>query len=297
MILFMLETWFFYLLLSAILYALSTVLDKKLMLLNLSPSETSTLKMCLDAANVFIILLLFRKIILPSPSRLWVLIAFVAFFWALAIVFYFDSLKFSDVTKAAPFLTASNVTVSFIGGAMLFSEAVSAINILGIILIITGSFVVLFDGKPELPKDLGAIKYMFFSGAAGAISGLIAKQSILMIDPLNLALFMYILVTLYLIIYNFIHNYEKQVNTIKTVIQNRKILVTLYASTLFASLGTVFYFSALSLGDASRVIPGQISIYTLFVLFISKKTFDEKHFNQRLVGSLILISGLYGLFI
>ena len=149
----MLETWFIYLLLGAFFYAVSMVLDKKLMTLNLSPSETSTLKMSLDVTNVFIILILLKKINLPSISFLWFFIALVGLFWAVSMVFYFNSLKFNDVTKAIPFLTASNVSVSFIGGVILFSEALHTINVLGVVLIIGGSFIVLSDGRPELPKE------------------------------------------------------------------------------------------------------------------------------------------------
>lgn len=293
----MLETWFVYLLLATIFYALSTVLDKELMILDLSPSETVTLKMTLDGANVFLILFLFGKIVLPSTLRLWFFIALVALFYAVQMAMYFYSLKFSDITKAIPVLTASNVVVSFTGGAILFSDAVSKLNVLGGLLIVAGSFVVLSEGKLVLPKEFETIKYMFLSGVAGAISGLVAKQTTFMFDPLNLALFMYMFVALYLNFYNFTYDYEKQVNMIKTVTQNKKIFSILYISSFFAAVGTLLYYSSLSLGEASKVIPILISLYMFFVLFIGEKTFHEKHFIYRMLGSLIMIAGIYAIYL
>jgi len=293
----MIETWFVYLLLATLFYALSTVLDKELMILDLSPSETATVKLTLDGTNVFLILLIFGKIVLPSTLNLWFFIALVALFYTIQMATYFYSLKFSDITKAIPFLTASNVAVSFMGGVILFSEAASKINILGGLLIVAGSFVVLSEGKLALPKESETIKYMFLSGVAGAISGLVAKQTTFMFDPLNLALFMYIFVAIYLNFYNFTYNYEKQVKLIKTVFQSKKIVSILYISSFFASIATLLYYSSLSLGEASKVIPILISVYMFFVLFIGEKTFHEKHFIYRMLGSLIMIAGIYAIYL
>jgi uncharacterized membrane protein len=171
-------------------------------------------------------------------------------------------------------------------------EEVTMFDILGVILIMIGGYVILTDGKIVIPKKSTGILLMSIDGILLAIYGIIAKSATFSIEPILITLFMYIFITLFLAIVNFSVNFSDQVKTFQNLFKNKKLLLVSFGASLSASLGTLSLIIALSIGNAAKVLPVS-RILPLFVVLIGWFGLKEKHGLSRFVGAICICFGMY----
>jgi len=165
-------------------------------------------------------------------------------------------------------------------------------DILGVILIIIGGYVILTDGKIIIPKKSKGILFMGIDAILLAIYGIIAKSATFTIEPIWITLFMYIFVSLFLALINFGVNFSDQVKTFKNLLVNKKLLLVSFGASLSASLGTLSLITALSIGNATKVLPVS-RILPLFIVLIGWFGLKEKHGIPRLIGAICICLGMY----
>jgi len=289
----MIKLWFLLAILAALGHAIVSSLDKILMKnKKLKPLSLSTIRLGTNAIILLIISISFFSFKIPTGTSFWVYILSIAMVYTGAVVFYFSALKYGDVSKLIPYREMITILLSFILALSFLSEKVNIFDFIGVIFIIIGGYVILTDGKIVIPKKTKGILFMSIDAIFLAIYGIIAKSATFTIEPIWITLFMYIFIALFLALINFGVNFSDQVKTFQRLFENKKLLLVSFGASLSAALGTLSLITALSIGDAAKVLPIS-KILPLFVVLIGWFSLKEKHGIARLIGAIIICLGIY----
>lgn len=293
----MIKLWFLLAVLAAVGHAVVSSLDKILMKnKKLKPLNLSTFRLGSNALILFLISLLFFNFRIPVDTNFWVYILSIAIVYTGAVVFYFSALKYGDVSKLIPYREMFTILLSFVLAIILLLESVSLFDVIGTICIIIGGYIILTDGKIIIPKKSKGILFMSIDGILLAIYGIIAKTATLTVEPILVSLFMYVFITLFLIIINFCVGFTNQIKTIKNLFMSKRLLMISLGASLSASLGTLSLITALSIGNAAEVLPLS-RILPLFVVLIGWLGLKEEHGFVRFIGSIFIFLGMYSIYI
>ena len=276
------EPWLILGILSYFSYAISTSIDKHLMNYGHKPLTTNMFKMFFDGVVLLIIGLIFFNLYLTPKLFFWSLL--LGGIYAATGILYFRSLQLDDINKTMPYYKSSSLLLTFIGAIILFNEAVNLFNYIGIILILIGIYVVLLEKKFKLPRLNKAITLVLILAILSTAYSLLAKKLLFDIEPINLAIMMYFSSAIIMALYLSVSKKQKKSFNIKS----SKIMV----SAFFGAIGTFFLYTALSIGDASKIyaISG---IQLVFIFIIALIFLKEKFYLYRLIGTITIILGTF----
>lgn len=247
-----------------------------------------------DAANVlvnslFLIIagLLFFDITIPWGWKLLPIIG-LGLLFAASITFYFFSLKEGDATYILPFEHSVNIIFIFFFSLFIFDEVAVWYNVLGILLLVVGVFLIISDGRFGLPKFSNAIKFSLLSAGFYVAFQLLAKHLLVDVSPITLAFIFYftaaIAVSIFLLARPSL--WRKAERTFEL-----KGLSHVAVSSLFGASGAFLLLIAVSLGDASKVYPLS-AFQEVIILLIAWLFFHEKLHWWRLLGIAVIIFGI-----
>ncbi|MCK4781425.1 DMT family transporter [Candidatus Parcubacteria bacterium] len=276
------ELWILLGILSYLSYAISTSIDKCLMNHGWNPLVTNTVKMFFDGLILLIIGLIFFNLSFTSELLIYSLL--LGFLYAFSGILYFKCLKYKDVGEVVPYLQSFTILLVFIGSIFLFSESVNSYNYIGILLIIIGVYLVLLKDGLKIPKIDKILFFIFLIVILNTGYILVVKSSLHNIEPINIAIMMYFSTTLVLLGFSIFHSKQKEIFKVK----NLKIIPAAF----FGALGTLFLYSALSIGNASKVYP-LAGLESVFVFIIATIFLKEKFFLYRFIGTIIVFAGIY----
>lgn len=209
---------------------------------------------------------------------------------ALAIIFLFGADLFAALslsrTEASLYQIAVQLrnVITLIGGFIFFSETITYLKVLSIVLIFLGVFVAMKINS-KLTIDKG-ILYAITSGVSIAIAFLFVKQLSKDMKPEMIASLGLMGAGILGLLTFKLRNKRVHISSLKTHIKPLVI-----AAFIFAVFELV-QFQALNLGQASKVTPASQSsmIFTLIGGYIFLK--ERSMLKRKIIGSLIIVVGI-----
>lgn len=281
------KLWLILGILAYLSYAVSTCIDKFMMNKKYGILRTNTFKMFFDGLILLIIGLIFFNL---SFNRILIFGALIlGFLYATSGIIYYKALKIRAVGEVIPALQSSQILLIFIASIIIFNEPVNPFNYIGIILILAGAYSVLSKNGLKFPNFDKSLVLIIFLVILHLIYALLAKK-ILSIDvqPISLAIVMYFSTTLVMLVYDLILKRK----SFFSVIRIRPDILKIGAAAFFGAIGTFLLFSALSIGNASKVYP-IAGLQSVFIFIIALIFLKEKFKWHRLIGILIVFAGIF----
>jgi len=290
--------WLFFALGSALLASFVEITKKKVLLKEHSLEFNITFTLLAFLASLMF---------LPMASRgmAWsiiIMIYIVSLICNVAMVFLTKAYKHLEISVVSPMMNLSALFLIVL--AFLFlGERLTPLQILGIILLIGGAFLLetnfslkdmhkLFSNK----KKIRYLGYMILALFMYAITALMDKylitemaiQGLKKSGPINIMMLIWFFVALNYIIYFFVIK-QHPITIIHKGLEHGGIWIVLCA--LAAIFSSFFYYQAVSLAYISWVIPVR-RLSTFFTTAIGGKLFHEKHLALKITACVIMICGV-----
>ncbi|MFH1105940.1 MAG: EamA family transporter [Candidatus Aenigmatarchaeota archaeon] len=282
------ETWFALAILFAISHSFVSLIDKILLRKKIDPVGLSSFRILTNAAIMLIVFALFFR----QPLSLNWTVIIISVLFSISALCYFSALKIEDVSKVIPFGESIAILLSFFIPLTLFHEAISAYDYLGVFAIAIGGYIILTDGKISFPRMTRGLALIAINAVTISLVGVIGKIAVATIHPIQLTFLMYAFVSLWLVIVNLVWNRKKQFETIRFLLDNPKSLFLSVSSSILATIGYLGVFFALLVGNASEVLPLSRTL-PLFVALLGWILLKERHGIQRVLGALVMVAGMY----
>lgn len=288
----MTQYWYLIVLLSAVFLTVSNLFKKKTLKYEHS-EEFVVLYKTFQAVIVLFVLLPF----IDFNISLWILL----FIYGLSLVisladFYIiKGYRHEDISVVSPL---TNLTPLFllIFAFVFLREKVSLMQLLGILLLISGTYILevhkhLFDFKIYFKKLKRSkyVAYVLFAAFLYAIINIGKKYILNFITPLNAVAILAIFVAINFIILS-VFRFNHNIIQLKTSLKKYGYFIVLGA--LFTVLSDISFFYALSFAFVSLVLPIK-RISTLFDTIIGGELFKEKYILHKAFACLIMLIGVY----
>jgi uncharacterized membrane protein len=280
------ELWLVFGVLAYLSYAVSTSIDKYLMNRRFEVVRTDTFKMFFDGVVLLVIGLVFFGLDLTFGLVLWSLL--LGFLYALTGIIYYTALKLRDVEEVVPFIQSSRILLIFVGGVVLLDEFVNAFNYVGVVLVLSGIYLVLSEDGLRFPRVGGSLALMVLFSIINAVYSLLVKRLLSDVEPINLAVLVYFSTTFILGVYQLLFRRRSLFSFSYFKVGLPKILV----ASFFGAMGTFLLYSALKLGNASKVYP-VAGLESVFIFIIASVFLKERFYWHRLFGILVVCVGIF----
>lgn len=294
--------WLILALFYALFHSLVPLFDKYVLRnKGIDPLTFSMFRFFANSTIAIVLSFTFFTVSIPYEFNFWFYILAIASLYATSATSYFFAIKHEEVSKMIPLGQSITTLLVFLFPLIILMESTTLFDVLGTIGILIGSYIILTSGKA--PKIFN-LKMKISKGLALtiiwavtlALFGVISKPATTFISPAVLNMFLYSLVAIYFFLLNFLINRVNMKKTIKAIVSKRKTLLSTVASSLFATVGTLLLLVALSIGNASEILP--VSRGTpLFVVLFGGLFLKEKNWKIRLVGACLIVLGIYGIYI
>lgn len=282
------KLWLLLGILSYLSYAISTSIDKHIMNKGYDVIKTNTFKAFFDGLILLIIGFVFFELKFTSNLILGSLILGVIF--AFSGILYFTALRLRDVAVVMPYAQSSTILLVFISSLIIFNESANIFNFIGAILILFGAYAVLSESTLRFPKLDKVFCLISLMVILDLMYSLLAKKLLFDINPINLAIMMYFSATIILVIFQFIYHSSKRQHQKSLIVCGN--LYKIIIAAFFGAMGTFLLYSALSVGDASKVYP-IAGLQSVFVFIIAPIFLKERFYWHRLIGTITVFFGIF----
>lgn len=280
------ELWFILSLLGYMISAVSGILDKFMMNRQYHPVTTVLLRTLFNAIFLGSAGILFLN--LSITASLLLLAAIPAFLLAVSFVIYLRVLQRKNASEIQPFSQSLDVLFIFLASVIFLHESVTLINYIGILILFFGIYLVLAERitkRPHLDRSLMIIIALV---PIDVIYALLIKTFLGSAEPIALAVSIYIMAFLMLAVIFLL--LRRQIRPTSALLKPQLRIVPI--ASLFAATSVGLLYTALSLGNASKVYPmagvSSITVFLLATLFLK-----EKFYRHRFIGALIVFLGIY----
>jgi uncharacterized membrane protein len=280
------ELWFILSLLGYMISAVSGILDKFMMNRQYHPVTTVLLRTLFNAIFLGSAGILFLN--LSITASLLLLAAIPAFLLAVSFVIYLRVLQRKNASEIQPFSQSLDVLFIFLASVIFLHESVTLINYVGILILFFGIYLVLakrITKRPHLDRSLMIIIALV---PIDVIYALLIKTFLGSAEPIALAVSIYIMAFLMLAVIFLL--LRRQIRPTSALLKPQLRIVPI--ASLFAATSVGLLYTALSLGNASKVYPmagvSSITVFLLATLFLK-----EKFYRHRFIGALIVFLGIY----
>ena len=201
---------------------------------------------------------------------------------------YFKALDLGTVSKVTP-IDKTSIILTLILSSIFLNEKITIIKVLSIIFILVGTLLTIRKNDEE-SKDNKWILYAVLTAIFTSTTTVISKVGI---ENTNTNLTTFLRTIIVLILLTIITLFKKKFKDIKKL--NKKNYLFIILSGISTSLSWLFYFKALSLGEASVVFP--IEKLSLVVSIVTSTIFLKERLNKRqILGIIIIVIGTSLLF-
>ena len=264
-------------LLRIITNSMSNVFQKKLANNGEHPARVNFINYLLMSIFSLPILLFLEKINYTADLFLYALLGGI--FGAVCNLFMVMALESGQLSVLGP-INAYKAVVGLIFGIFILHEYPNIYGILGMILVIFGSYFIFDSPKDILKKD---IMYRFCALFFSAIEAVFIKK-VIILSSISVS---FVLSSCLGAVFSFIlmkNFYKKEIR-----FENSKNLLYLLTAVCFGvmTFATAFVFKYINVGYALSLF--QLSI--ILNVFLGYKLFQEKNLLKKLAGSLIIIIG------
>ena len=286
--------WVLLALIYSIMHSLMSVIDKKI--LENKKIDTLALSAIRVSINVIIAFIILNSFLTLNFDGINTTVFILSTFYFLLSITYFYAIKSGDISKLIPYRDAIVTILSFILAITLLKETVTTTDILGVIAIALGGYIVLTDGKLAIPKISKGITLIGASAIFLSLYKVTSKISVLQIEPLNLTFFMYLFVAIYFITANILFNRKNLKKTAIIITKDKKYSILIVFASTIAVLGILSLFWALAIEKATKVLPITGTL-PLFAVIMGKKLLNEKHGKERIIGTILILIGIFLVYI
>lgn len=256
----------------------ANVFQKKLACSGINPINVNCINYLLLSIISLPLLVLCKNTVLEEHFWLYAILGGVM--GAICNCFMALALKRGELSVLGP-INSYKAIVGMIFGIFLLHEIPNIYGVLGIILIILGSYFIFDSPKALLQRD---IQYRIYALIFSAIEAVFIKKVIILssitvsfvVSSFLGALFSYLLVKIF----------SNQKISIKTRKHFSMYLITAFCFGIM-TFATAFVFKYMNVGYALSLF--QLSI--ILNVILGYKLFKEKHLLKKLLGSLIIIAG------
>ncbi len=289
--------WLALAVLYAFLHSLVTMFDK-IILRNkeIDPLSLSAYRFLANAAVAGAIVLSIGQAVFVDGS------SFVAYIIPLGILYtitglgYFFAVKAGDISEIVPVGQSMTILLAFALSVFVLNEIASVYDYAGTAAIILGSYFVLTNGRIEVPKMSKAFAFLTVWAVSLAIWGIFSKSAAASVHPSTLNLLMSSFAAISFVTLNSVTDFKRLVKVGRNIFSSRKLTLVMLLSSISATVGTFLLFTALTVGNASEVLPVSRSL-PLFTVFLGWLVLKENHSKIRFLGSLAIVAGIFLIYI
>ncbi|MCX8147127.1 MAG: EamA family transporter [Candidatus Woesearchaeota archaeon] len=283
--------WYVFVLISALVFGIGNVVRKKAL------TKEHSMQFITTFQTVYFIamLLLLPKVNFDSPMFIWAFIYIKSVLLLLATYFFIRLLRHNEISEIEPLWNLSPVFLLLLSYFML-NEAPSFINVVGVILIVGGAYVIETDHKiTNIFKPISLLKskkiiYILFFLIFISLCSVIDKIVLIQIDPYSFLFIQSMFMFVNCIIVQF--TIYEGIKDIKTALK-RDFFYIMLAVVLFI-ISDVFYFIAVSIPTAmvSLIIPIKRTS-TIISTVLGGKIFHEKGLKIKISACIIMVLGIF----
>jgi len=288
-------SWLFYAFLAALTYGTYYILLKR----NIN-REFIWSYFAFFFTLLFALLIPFTSFVnFPQEKVVWgIILLHVAL---LAMFFFFSSIAYKHLeeSEVSP-LGNLGLIVMVLVGMFIFRETLTLLQLLGVALMIVGAFIleagIHISRFKRVFKSAVHRKYIYciflailFSVSSSILEKIILDPSVLDLSFAPLEPFSLNYITRGLLMCFFLSRafFKKEfIPRLKHIYRHAGWLILLAA--VVYNVANISYFTALSLGNFTEVIP-IASLSTLFIVLVGGSLFHEHHLKQKVVASIIMI--------
>jgi uncharacterized membrane protein len=280
------ELWLIFTIVGYMIGAIAGALDKYMMNRQYHPVTTVLLRtLCnalfLGTAGVILLNIHFS-------SSLLLLAAIPGFLLAVSFVIYLFVLKRKNASEIQPFSQSLDTLFIFLASIAILHEPANIWNYIGIIIIVIGVYLVLTEHVTKIPRLDRHLLIIIALVPIDVLYALLVKTYLYNENPIALAVSIYFMAFLMLLVVSLLLRRSINNNRLTLKPQIRIVLV----ASLCAAMAAGLLYTALALGDASKVYPmGGISSVTVFLL--ATMFLHEKFHKHKFIGTLIVVLGVY----
>lgn len=202
---------------------------------------------------------------------------------------YFKALDLGTVSKVTP-IDKTSIILTLILSSVFLHEKITIIKVLSIIFILTGTLLTI-KREDKDSKDNKWILYAFLTAIFTSTTTVISKIGI---ENTNTCLTTFLRTIIVLILLTIINLFKNKFKDIKNLDKRNYMFIIL--SGISTSLSWLFYFTSLSLGEASIVFP--IEKLSLVVSIVTSTIFLKEKLNKKqILGIIIIVIGTSLLFL
>lgn len=274
-----------YALLAALFSGLTSVFAKN-GINNIDSLLATFLRTIVISLFIFIILIFNNSLsnitVLSSKTYLFILLSGISN--TLLWICYFKALALGDVSKVTP-IDKTSIILTLLLSYILLHEPITSIKVVSMILILFGTFISTNKTSTDYKESNKWILYAVLTAIFTSTTTILSKIGLdkRYTDTTTFLRTLVVMVILTIIVIS-----KKKYKTIKQI--TKKNLLFIILSGLTTSLSWLFYFKALSIGEASIVFP--IEKLSLVVSIIFSKIFLKEHLSKKqLLGIIIIIVG------
>lgn len=290
----MIKLWFLLALSAAALTALTHIFDK-ILTTELHPWTIPAIKKIINGIILILVSHFLFQFYFPMKPYFWFFLLILALPEAAATVFYFAGIKGEEISRIIPYQSSLLVVFPFVFALLFLSESVTSINVLGVLLISIGAYVILSDGEFKIPRTTKGLILITLAAFAWAVYGILAKMGTSFFPPYILAIYVFFIGDAFIWGVNLKYKKKEQIISVKKTFNTKTFFILLIAC-LGASLSSLFTFFALGMAPASKVLP-LVKTSPLFLVLMSGTILKERKIFIRLLGSLLLVIGIFILYI
>ena len=196
-------------------------------------------------------------------------------------IFYFKALDLGTVSKVTP-IDKTSIILTLILSSIFLNEKITKIKVLSIILILIGTLLTI-KRENKNSKDNKWILYAVLTAIFTSTTTILSKIGI---ENTNTSLTTFLRTVIVLILLTAITLIKKKYKNIKKL--NKKNYLYIILSGISTSLSWLFYFKALSIGEASKVFP--IEKLSLVVSIIVSCIFLKEKLNKKQILGIVIIT-------
>jgi len=283
--------WYGFAIGCALLAGLAAIIEKKA-LHRVHAMEFSAV---LALFNLTISLLLLPKVNFNIPATTYLLIFIASFVASIAFLFIAKSLRHAEISLTSPII-AFGPGITAIMAFLVLGETISTPQILGILMIVLGSFVLRMDFTTmKLKKVFHSkyIQYIIFALFLYGISSLIDRFVLDVNSPANINPETYLFLAHTFIAINFLFMLALMYNGIADIKRCIKIRWQwILAVAVLTTAARLLYGYAVSLENVGLVSPiKRTSI--LFATIVGGTLFHEKHLIKKALACVIMLCGAF----
>jgi len=280
------ETWLLLGIFGYSFHAVSICIDKYMMNKKYDIISTNTIRIFFNGMILTFLGLIFFNLNFTVGLFIWCLI--IGLFFTISIIVYYYVLRLKELGEIMPFYQSSRVLFIFIFSAIVFNEIVTFLDYIGVALILIGIYLVLSENWFKIPKIDKSSVIVLLSLPTSIINAILVKNLLFDVEPINLAISIYFSAALILTSFQL---FSKRYS-LMMIRKFKSKIPTIMSASFFASIGTLFVYMALSVGNASKVYP-IAGVQSVFIFIIAIAFLKEKFYFHRFVGVVIIFFGIF----